>query len=381
MVESITKITGDFYDYLTQSVAEGLLLLDESGMITSANKTAASLLGYEPDAMVGRPVNDFWDKNGTSWVEFQNKQKRCDDIKLKHRNGRFIPVSLNISQISAPASGHGDNTLLAITSLEGVSQLNEALSRTQRLASIGTLTASIAHELNTPISIITATCSNLMHEIEENSLSVDQLMNYIKMIEQSAWRSARILEVLRNYSYHDAPQFAITNPNMIVEDSLTLVRHQFRGQYHINIEKEIDTTLKTVVCDHNRITQVMLNLLNNASDAMKPGGNVTIRAWAIKKKAVNQLNGIFTQPVELDPDKEYFAFSVEDSGHGIDAEIMDKIFDPFFTTKPSGEGTGLGLYIAKRIVDQHNGRIWAKNNTNGGATFTIILPRHQVTQD
>ncbi|MCP5100503.1 MAG: PAS domain-containing protein [Chloroflexi bacterium] len=380
MVESTTKTTGDFYDYLTQSVAEGLLLLDETGMVTSANNTVSSILGYEPDAIIGRPVNDFWDKNGSSWQEIQADKSLCDDIKLKHKNGRFIPVTLNISQITAPVSGHGNNTLLAITSLESVHQLNESLARTQRLASIGTLTASIAHELNTPISIIAATCSNLLHEVEENSLSMEQLMTYIQMIEQSAWRSARILEVLRNYSYNDAPQFAITNPSMIVEDSLTLVRHQFRGQYHIDIQKEIDNSLKTVVCDHNRVTQVLLNLLNNASDAMEPGGNVTIRSWAVKNDDSNQLNG-HKPSLALEPGKEYFAFSVQDSGHGIDAEIKDKIFDPFFTTKPSGEGTGLGLYIAKRIVDQHNGRIWAENNSEGGAIFTIILPRHQIAQD
>jgi len=368
MVEAVAKLTEQFYTHLTQSIAEGLIVLDEDGTVISANQAAAAILGYEPEAVVGHAIQEFMGEDTALFEQLQANEKQCHGT-FQHRNGRSVPVSLTISPLST--STVGNNKLLTITSLDDVQQLNDALTRTQRLASIGTLTASVAHELNTPISIITATCSNMLYEIEDNSLSMDQLMRYVEMIEQSAWRSIRILEVLRNYSYNDAPDFTVTNLNGIIEDALTLVRHQFRGEYHIQIEKELDQNLKTIFCDHNRMTQVLLNLLNNASDAMESGGQVTIKSWTMSAPPHELLNGAASIG------KTYLAFSVKDSGHGIDEAIMNKIFNPFFTTKPNGAGTGLGLYIARRIVDQHNGRIWAENNPDGGATFTVVIPNKQ----
>ncbi|KAA3663473.1 MAG: PAS domain S-box protein [Chloroflexi bacterium] len=368
MVEATTNLTEQFYTHLTQSIAEGLLVLDEDGTISSANEAAAAILGYEPDALIGHAIQEFMGDDLSLFEQLQANEMKCNG-NFQHRNGRFVPVSLTVSPLAAPTVGN--NRLLAITSLDDVQRLNESLSRAQRLASIGTLTASVAHELNTPISIITATCSNLLHEVEDNSLSMAQLLKYVEMIEQSAWRSVRILEVLRNYSYNDAPNFTYTNLNGIVEDSLTLVRHQFRGEFHIKIEKELEEDIKTIFCDHNRMTQVLLNLLNNASDAMEPGGQVSIKSWTMSAPPLDILNG------DLSNGKTYLAISVKDSGHGIDDAIMSKIFNPFFTTKPNGAGTGLGLYIAKRVVDQHNGRIWAENNPEGGATFTVVIPSKQ----
>lgn len=368
MVEATTNLTEQFYTHLTQSIAEGLLVLGEDGMISSANQAAAAILGYEPDALVGHAIQEFMGDDLSLFEQLQANEVECSG-NFRHRNGRFVPVSLTVSPLETPTTGN--NKLLAITSLDDVQQLNESLTRAQRLASIGTLTASVAHELNTPISIITATCSNLLHEVEDNSLSMEQLLKYIEMIEQSAWRSVRILEVLRNYSYNDLPNFTYTNLNGIVEDSLTLVRHQFRGEFHIQIEKELEEDIKTIFCDHNRMTQVLLNLLHNASDAMDPGGQVTIKSWTMADPPREMLNG------SMPNEKSFLAISVKDSGHGIDDTIMDKIFNPFFTTKPNGAGTGLGLYIAKRIVDQHNGRIWAENNPEGGATVTVVIPNKQ----
>ena len=198
---------------------------------------------------------------------------------------------------------------------------------------------------------------------------MEQLLRYVEMIEQSAWRSARIVEVLRNYSYADEMQTAVTDLNMIIEDALVLVQHQFRGEFNIQIVKKLDENLKTIVLDHNRMTQVLLNLLINARDAMAPnGGTVEIRSWQMEEQVSSSRNGNGAH-------QEMVAFSVSDTGSGIDPNLLESIFDPFFTTKSVGKGTGLGLFIARRIVQQHNGRIWAENNELGGATFTVVLPR------
>jgi signal transduction histidine kinase len=123
------------------------------------------------------------------------------------------------------------------------------------------------------------------------------------------------------------------------------------------------------------MTQVLINLLTNARDAMKAtGGTIFVKTWAISSGSMLPGSNLEDYPGEL-ATSDYYAVSVSDSGVGIDPETIGQIFEPFFTTKPSGSGTGLGLFISKRIVEQHNGRLWVENNPLGGATFVVLLPR------
>ena len=261
-------------------------------------------------------------------------------------------------------------------------EMSEALTYTQRMAGIGTLTAGIGHEMNTPLSIIAATCSNLQHEIEENNLSMEQLLKYVNMIEQNAWRAARIVEVLRNYSYDEETQTAVTDLNMIIEDALTLVQHQLHGEYNIQVETQLAHNLGTIVCDHNRMTQVLVNLLLNARDAIgRGGGKITVKSWPMPPPtlSLSRVNGLVAATSAAlsagAPAHEEYAFSVSDTGPGLDPAIMGQVFEPFFSNWPNGKGAGLGLFVAKRIVEQHHGRITAENNHTGGATFMVVLPR------
>jgi signal transduction histidine kinase len=139
------------------------------------------------------------------------------------------------------------------------------------------------------------------------------------------------------------------------------VVYQFQKQYQIEIMTKTAAGLPAIHCDQNQITQVLINLLINARDALRPhgiqdvGGVIEIRSWIVLEEPA-------------------VAFSVRDNGPGIPARIRDRIFTPFFTTKPMGEGTGLGLSIVQGIVEKHHGRITADNHPDGGALFTVILP-------
>jgi signal transduction histidine kinase len=241
-----------------------------------------------------------------------------------------------------------------------VEQLQIALSQTQRLAGIGTLTASVAHELTNPISIITTACNNLLSRVADDNLSTDELLHYLEMIDHSAWRCARLISALGNYSHViDQEDLAACDINEIIEDALALVANQFYRQFNIEIIHKPSPGLPPIHCDPNQITQVLINLLINARDAVRPfgtgEGSIEIKSWIML-------------------DEPAVAFSVRDNGPGIPTGLHDKIFTPFFTTKPIGEGTGLGLSIVKGIIDQHNGRITAHNHPDGGALFTIFLP-------
>lgn len=258
-------------------------------------------------------------------------------------------------------------------SLQGVDAdllecLANALAPIQRLANIGSLTTGVAYELTSPLSVITSTCSRLLSEIQDNNLDRPMLEKYVALIEESAFRSAHIVRILHNYAYMDQPRMAVTNVEAIVHDSLALVEHQFRRQGDVEIEVELADQLGSVVCDHNRITQVLVNLLANAYDAMRPqGGTIKVGFWSLPPHQNGSAKANGTSK---------FAFSVVDNGHGIEPDIADEIFKPFFTTRADGGGVGLGLFIAKGIVQQHKGHIWVENNPKPrtGVTSTVILP-------
>ncbi len=282
---------------------------------------------------------------------------------------------------------------MSFVSRAELERLNEALWHAQRLAGIGTLTASVAHELTNPISIITASCANLIDELNEGTAGREELVQAIELIEQSAFRCARIVDMLRNYAPHVGPDgdmeeadnvIAITSPTAILQDALTMVEQQFRKQARVTVEADLQPQLTTIFCDHHRIAQVLINLLLNARDAMQPAGGVIrvrfwtpdlasepLLAWQIRAAMAATGNGRDIASADL------FAFSVADTGTGLDPAIMDRLFEPFFTTKATHQGTGLGLFIARSIVTQYGGCLLAENNPAGGATFTVVLPRKQ----
>ncbi len=237
-----------------------------------------------------------------------------------------------------------------------------ALAQTQRLAGIGTLAASVAHELNNPISIITTACSSLEAQADEQSLSAETLRRQLEIIEHNAWRCARLIQALRSYAYPNL-QPVFCDLNAIVEQALTLVAYQFQRHHNIAIRTELEANLPRGLWEPNQIEQVLINLLTNARDALPPeGGAITIRTW---------LNAPANGHTVV-------SLAVEDTGPGIADELLSHIFEPFFTTKAADEGTGLGLSIAADIVAQHQGRIWAESPPEGGSRFTMELPCHAL---
>ncbi len=234
--------------------------------------------------------------------------------------------------------------------------VDEALIHTQRLAGIGTLAASVAHELTNPISIITATVSNLRNLIQDETLSTEELLRYLDIVDQNAWRSARLIQTLREYSHPSRLELMPYSLNQIVEHGLTLVAYSYSREANVEIQADLAPDLKPVCCDPNQIIQVLINLLSNAYDAIEgEGGTIFIKTWAVQ-------------------DEEAVAFSVSDTGPGVEPSILQKVFEPFVTTKTLGDGMGLGLAVAAGIVKRHEGRIEVENNSGLGATFTVIMP-------
>lgn len=232
----------------------------------------------------------------------------------------------------------------------------EALSASQRLASVGTLAAGIVHEVSAPLGAIVTAGESLEAQLKDGSLDHEMLATVLPIINRSAWHAARIVQTLRGYSRRSAPALHPEILMGVVQDTLLLMEYQVKSWGRVKLVKDLEPNTAVVMCDPNQIIQVLINLLSNARDAMPDGGIVTLRTRQTPTMAV---------------------IEVADQGVGIAPENIDKIFDPFFTTKSLDEksGLGLGLSIVADIVRAHNGTIEVHSDGIGhGATFTVTLP-------
>jgi two-component system, NtrC family, sensor kinase len=234
--------------------------------------------------------------------------------------------------------------------------MEKTLIETEKLAGIGTLAAGMAHEINTPLQVVAGTTEGLLNRLKEGQeLSHNDLERRLDRISQNAWRISEIVRSILYYARGSTGQVRLNSLNEIVKDTLRLVEHQFKDDSKIDIIKRLEADLPQVECDGGKISQVLVNLLNNARDSMPLGGRLTIQS-------------------SYDAQANELVLRVSDTGTGIPEEIRDKIFDPFFTTKPPGKGTGLGLSVSAGILRAHHGRLELESSSAEGSVFKISLP-------
>ena len=192
------------------------------------------------------------------------------------------------------------------------------------------------------------------------STLADEEKDVLKKIIGEIKRIESLLKGILNFAKPPKPDFVTVNVNNIIETALTFSltpsSSQEDSKGKIQIVKELDDRLPEIIADPMQLSQIFLNLLLNANEAMKDGGTLTIKT-------------------SYDPIENSIFVSISDTGAGVDKELQEHLFHPFFTTKP--KGTGLGLSITRRLIEQHNGLLTFENNPAGGATFTVKLPVNQ----
>ena len=224
------------------------------------------------------------------------------------------------------------------------------IMESERLALIGQLSANVAHELNNPLQGI-ITYSHLL--LEESIFSEDAKESINKIVVQ-ANRCRDIIRGLLDFSRHKTPDKTLCSVNNLLRGCISLVEKQ-AAFHNIEVTMDLDEQLPMVILDPSQIERVFLNLIINAADAMNGNGQLTLST-------------------KLNHEKTFIEISVQDTGHGITEENMEKIFDPFFTTKETGHGVGLGLAISYGIIKDHNGNISVESEAGKGTTFTVSFP-------
>jgi signal transduction histidine kinase len=231
--------------------------------------------------------------------------------------------------------------------------MTQELLQAAKLATMGELVASIAHELNNPLATIA-----LRAELLVNELAGDEpKRSAIQIIEQEVDRLATLVGKLLQFSRRGHPEICTVDLPEELSKSLEFIDYHLRRQ-NICVIEEFDRNLPSIQADRQQLRQVFLNLQTNASDAMPQGGTLKVRA-----RSGVLANGAAAVVVEF-----------SDTGTGIQAEHLSHLWEPFFTTKPEGKGTGLGLSICRRAVEEHRGSIEIESLPGKGTTVRIMLP-------
>ncbi|MFB0559284.1 MAG: sensor histidine kinase [Dehalococcoidales bacterium] len=235
----------------------------------------------------------------------------------------------------------------------------EQLIQAEKLTSLGQMAASIAHEVNNPLSGVLVYTQLLSKKIAEDDISKEVAVDYLSKMEAELSRSTRLIRNLLDFARQSPPTLREVNINEVVNRAFDLVAHAAETQ-KIQVMKELNSSLPKLMADSDQLQQVCTNLILNAVQAMPEGGNLTLRTSA---------------------DDNQLKIEVQDTGCGISQENMQKLFTPFFTTKGKGKGVGLGLAVAYGIIQRHRGRIEVESKEGEGTTFTIYLPLYHEEKD
>ena len=237
-------------------------------------------------------------------------------------------------------------------------RIEQRMIAAERLASVGILAAGVAHEINNPLAIISESTGWMRQLFAKDELKDmprrDDFIKALDKVEKSVERASRITHQLLGFAGKSEPAVSEVSLAELAEEAIRLIDHELHNR-DIKIVRQIQPALGRIQSDPYQLRQVLMNLLTNAMHAVKSGGSITI---AIEALGDNQV------------------ITVSDTGQGIPPENLDKIFEPFFSTKKPGEGTGLGLFVSRGIVEKLGGTIEVESEIGRGASFSIRLPKN-----
>jgi two-component system, NtrC family, sensor kinase len=359
-VAALTRAAGERDRYIRnvmESLREGLIGLDHEGRITAWNPTMERWCGVSERDLAGRTLFDVNPnlKRETLAEPLQRLLRgEIDGFKLdavEHETLRGDHVAWNVSASLLRQAGLPAGAVLLIEDITERRGLERAAKQSEKLAALGTLAAGLAHELNNPIGIISTRAELMLLDAESKSLP-DDVTEDLRVIHRHSQRIARITQGLLSFARSPSGQSGRVDLNRVIDETLLLVEKTIVKD-GVRVRRALTPDLPMIWGDANALQQVVVNLLTNARDAVRAGGEIFIE----------------TRVAAEPPGRVQLA--VRDTGSGIPPEVLAKIFDPFFTTK--AEGTGLGLSISYGIVRDHRGTVDVRSTPGEGTTFVLTF--------
>jgi PAS domain S-box-containing protein len=344
----------EFNENIVESINVGILALDLDDRIESWNAQMEAMYALSRGEALGQRLQDVFPAEFIEALEgFRNEQgvHHLYKFRLTTRAGELRTANVAIAPLLSRNFVSVGRIILVDDITERVT-LESQLAQADKLSSIGLLAAGVAHEINTPLAVISSYAQMLSKQLRGDT----RLGPVLDKITQQSFRAAEIANGLLNFSRTSTTEFRSTDLNQVIKDTLSLLEHQFKTA-QIDVDLDLAEELPAINGNPGKLQQVFLNLLLNAKEAMPTGGILRVSTL---------VNG-------------HVAAMISDSGSGIAPEHLKRIYDPFFTTKTtprSGDrrGTGLGLSVSYGIIQEHAGKIHVESAVGSGTTFHLEFP-------
>jgi len=400
LAEEVRTVSERRYRQLTEATLDGIILTDDNGLILLFNPAAEKMFGYATAEVVGKPstmlapedLRAGHDSERIQYIQTRNSNLfgRAVEMRLLRKDGAEFPCEVATTALTTTDDPAGPiQFLAAVRDLTERNKMRAVLVQNEKLASIGLLSAGVAHEINNPLAFVTNNLAVLqrdclglldlvrLHETRQDAIAAslpelaeawkakveeidfeylqENLSRLLSRTRDGVDRVTRIVQSLRGLARTDSPRRQNVNLCDLIDGSLEIIKGKYKRS---GIEVVQDhPEIPRAECVSTQMSQVILNLLVNAFQAVAAarteGGAIRIRSRVTAENVV---------------------LEIEDNGPGIAADVVPRVFDPFFTTKDVGEGTGLGLSISHHIVSGHGGRLEVDGNLGRGACFRLVLP-------
>ncbi len=340
------------FEQFFNNTIEGIIII-QNGFIKNINKSMLDILRYKSkDEIIGNLATGILIPNiSQKYLEYDNAI--FEEVSLISKEGDIIPAIIKIEDIKYEKEVYKMVFILNLTELKEKESL---LLEQSRMAAMGEMISMIAHQWKQPLSSISTAISTLKLRIKMNKYNANSFENKINDIENYLLYMSNTIDDFRNF-FKTTKEKELISLNSIVNITLEMIEKPFKKRgINIIIQKSV---LDPIFTYKNEILQVLLNILNNSNDAFKEKN--------IRKDKVIKIG--------YEDFDSFQKISIEDNAGGIPEEIISKIFDPYFSTKDEKNGTGLGLYMCKIIIEKHcNGKIYVSNR-NEGVCFEIIIEK------
>lgn len=343
-------ILENYTNSIIESIRSGVVAINNDYFITSINNGAKEILSIPYDS-VGQ---NFFEIISCSQnvrkqvIGVMNSNRSIKDIEIEIlKDNKNITIKLDVYLLSLDNKNKG--LVMIIEDITEIKKIKHQMQRNDKLASVGQLATGIAHEIRNPLAIIKMIEQTMISELKDNKDAIKEL----EVIDEEIERANKVIKALMEFGKPSKNEKNLYSLNQIIEDVLIIV-NKYTYQHNV-IVKLVKSELPLTEVDKEQLKQAFVNLMFNAVDAMPNGGIINIST-------------------EIDEDK-WIRVIFQDTGQGIDEENIEKIFDPFFTTKD--DGTGLGLPIVHRIIEEHGGIINVYSKVGEGTRFEILFPRYR----
>lgn len=357
----------EFSDLILNAAVEGIYGVDLDGNCTFANPAACEMLGFEAAELIGKNAHVLLHHTKADGSPYQVEEchiyraykagtvQNVSDEVFWRQDGTSFPVEYSSTPIH-----QGDERLGAVVVFRDVTdarQLQAQVIQSSKLATLGEMATSVAHELNQPLNVIGMASENLTRRAQKGSLDEEYLVSKLERIHAQTQRAAEIIDHMRIFGRPASGEASDISTCKVIYDALGMISEQLRLS-EIETEVDLDKECLPVTGHQVQLEQVLLNIFGNARDALNGESHEQkkIRVSTSSVAAGGQV-----------------VIKVEDTAGGIDPAALERVFDPFFTTKEIGQGTGLGLSISYGIIRDMGGTIEVANGPDG-AIFTIKLP-------